>query len=222
MINISGNYGNLGLLTVVACLPFLQDDFTFPFSNFAQVMPNTFSDSVDLFYLPLHLPFFAILVFYVIASAFPTNSTACETFFQEVPPIFSVCYEFASRWSLVNRYGPFGAMHDYRHEIRIFGLFKQPSEGESRGGSSSRASSSKDATSVWREYSFYYKPYHPDIYPPYVSFWQCFHWPRFDWFLWFIPLRASRTHRAQGFWPKGDLDKRPDLQRLKQNFHRNH
>ena len=56
MINISGNYGNLGLLTIVTCLPFLDD------SLLLYADEDCHADLSSLLLIPLHFPFLMVLL----------------------------------------------------------------------------------------------------------------------------------------------------------------
>jgi len=175
MINITGNYGHLGILTVVISLSLL-DDWMLPFlsspSGLSLLPLSKFSFVPDFVDLIVSCLAFAAVVVYILASVVPLIDTTRLTF--EIPYLPKL-YEFLRNFRVVNRYGMFGAMHERRWELIIEG---------------------SDDKKVWERYIFYFKACDPKKPLRYILF----YWPRLDWHLWFIPLHIQKGNTKAPLW----------------------
>jgi len=184
MINVTGNYGYLGVTSVVASISLLDDNWV------CWVLGKSYCSNYEVNepYFILWLIVAMLGVAYFVISSIAVLDTIRKA--RWVPPKIYSMYLHASNFSLINRYGMFGNMTEFRWEFIIEG--------------------SNDGTN-WKRYGFNYKITNPDQRPCWVPF----HWPRLDWHLWFLPLRYKRNRAEIAQWYinfiNGILQKEKDI-----------
>ena len=175
-INTTGNFGCLGIASVAMSIPLLDDHLLY----------TLFGIKID--YDVLYFPFTPIKstnlnkyfnggngdVFTTIPAAYNLIDfiTIALFIFIILQALLQLCClmmgSFRFSWRIVNRYARFGSMTTFRNEIAIEGY-----DGEEK---------------IWKQYEFKYKNYDGKKMPQQVAPF----WPRFDWHLWFLPLRWER------------------------------
>jgi hypothetical protein len=149
MINLTGNYGHLGLTTVVASIPLL-DDWMLP--GFLQISS---SSSGDVHFL-IEWAVLAYAAGYLLLSIVPLVDV---TKTRPLPDEVYQLYGLVAPYCLVNVYGMFAGMHDQRWELVVEG--------------------SEDGEAEWKRYGFYFKPSRPSHLPLFVSpptYWPRLDW----------------------------------------------
>jgi len=151
-INVTGNYGNLGITTIVASFPALN------------------SGHPDLSKLPppsiwIAAPLILCMICYATLSLVPLLDTTRGRV--QLPEKLVQAHYAVRSLRVVNRYGMFGAMHNFRHELILEG---------------------SDDGKNWKRFPMRYKPWHGDVAPA-TAF---LYWPRLDWHHFFIPLHLHR------------------------------
>ncbi len=162
-ILITGNYNFFNLLALLLCLMLFTDRDIyriFPWAAKIQVPKPIVSYRVTWF-----SGLYAAYVFIVCAAYFWLFHSGQYP----VEPIKSLL-QSASRFSLVNQYGPFAVMTRTRPEIVIQG--------------------SMDGKH-WRDYHFNYKPVRLDQ----PLRWNIPHQPRLDWQMWFAAMSPAQRNR---------------------------
>jgi len=199
MINTTGNYGYLGLTTVILCLPILDDSVLPEF--FLNFWKSVDFDTLSLLPFPFH-HWFVRIVFevlglvvifsYVSVSLVPLFQCTKGTLYSYLPPVLDRYFYSLQQFCFMNRYGMFAAMHDYRWEFQI--------EGSEDG-------------KEWKVYEFKYKVNNEKSMPPVIPL----YWPRLDWMIWFLPLTYKRNQKMvqlpMWYWMllKGILENSPEI-----------
>eukprot|EP01084_Bolivina_argentea_P117630 208866_1 len=175
-INISGNYGWLGLTSCILCVSLL-DDTVFNLFEYRY----EYNQNVTWIYLCIEFIFVIIAMIHWCLTWFPITRviyTKNVAFLgiKYILSIFQNVFHVISHLRIVNRYAMFAAMHDYRYEFVLQG--------------------SHDNTN-WLNYEFKYKPQFNEYIPSPTA---PIHWARLDWMIWFIPLKLARNlnHFAYG------------------------
>lgn len=112
-INASGNYGNLGLTTVAICLALLDDDSLALLSGGLIARPSVTSESRTLSVMQLLVA--VVFLTHAIVSLVPLLGMTKG--YIPIPAKLQSVHGALGGWCVCNRYGPFGAMHDFRHEV---------------------------------------------------------------------------------------------------------
>jgi hypothetical protein len=160
-IAITGNYGFFNLLTIVLCIPLLDDAAirkvfcldSKPFTR--RPVPSTIWSSATLTLRSL----FLALVLFITGIQLLSMMQLMKTWSNSVRAIYAFVYPARS----LNSYGLFAVMTTNRTEIVI--------EGSSDG-------------TTWKSYEFKYKPGDPARRPRFTGT----HMPRLDWQMWFAAL----------------------------------
>eukprot|EP01130_Rhizamoeba_saxonica_P011907 TRINITY_DN4971_c0_g1_i2.p1 TRINITY_DN4971_c0_g1~~TRINITY_DN4971_c0_g1_i2.p1 ORF type:complete len:433 (+),score=37.74 TRINITY_DN4971_c0_g1_i2:251-1549(+) len=201
-INISGNFGHLGLLTLLECLPLLTDEFWsyfIPFEVQRYILAEGFYSNIFYWFS------WSIAILYTLVSIISLLSISTMQLPKEeeiqnhwiflfwfhfrktinlIPekfgehPVFkklTQIYYYAQHWRLCNRYSKFAGMTDFRWEFIIEGS----SDGEE-----------------WEEYITKYKPGPLDRPLPWIF---PGHMPCLDWMLWFVPLHYRRGNPVEWY-----------------------
>jgi len=201
-INLSGNYGYLGLTTIAASISLL-DDWIWPMSAYHQLLDRPSQLLLSSYFFPSNGPSSPIeevsweqpiladcsglggcamwwlvmavaacfTLLYFVVSLVPLRycwKDRARSQYLQPPRSLERIYVYANQLYLVNRYGMFGSMHDFRWEFML--------EGSLDGYN-------------WKRYGLPFKPWHPSRAPGLVP---PLYWPRLDWHLWFLPLRYER------------------------------
>ena len=179
-INLTGNYGMIGALSVAESLSLL-DDSVLPWAGGEDSGGDDgagHSVVIGTLFCVItaggRLGIAAILCAYVAASLPPLAQAARDRVHWPSVKLCGWCdffYRRARRYRACNYYAKFGSMHDFRWEIIIQGT---------------------EDDEEWKTYGFRYKPWNAAIRPP----WVLLHLPRLDWRLWFLPLGCKRQGAA--------------------------
>ena len=174
LIAASGNYGFFNLLTIVLCVP-LIDDQSLPDSlrklTTALRKPGNSPFLIRLPRLVLLCPLTLVIVWmgaYYLRNDFRGNRPNRERVQQDPPEWVRQTRQKIRRLHIVNPYGLFRVMTKTRPEIIIEG--------------------SEDGLN-WKPYIFKWKPVDPTAAPEFMSP----HMPRLDWQMWFAGLRIERN-----------------------------
>eukprot|EP01083_Nonionella_stella_P078323 214272_1 len=177
VINISGNFGWLGLTSCIACFS-LFDDTVFTWFDYRYKYTH---DTTNGMYLCTESLFVIIAVVHWCCTWFPISHVIKIRNIKflgikRILSCFGDVFASISHLRIVNRYAMFAAMHDYRYEFVLQG--------------------SHDNIH-WRNYEFKFKPHYNEFKPAPTT---PIHWARLDWMIWFIPLRLARNlnHFAYG------------------------
>ena len=182
MINVSGIYAYLGILTSVICCSFLDDHFFNLFLS-DQISPDYLSNLLSAqspsyyFYTSSFLSYFPLLINFAILLFFTTVVILYVglTYFtimyvgkklKLVPQFFVNLFMEIQHTNLVHVIGFFANMTTYRWEVILEGS----ADGEN-----------------WKRFDFYFKITDPNQKPSWNRFYL---WPRLDWHLWMVPLRV--------------------------------
>ena len=179
-INLTGNYGFIGALSIVESLSLLDDEMLPSAMRYGTHAGQT-SAAVDGGAVAMAAAFIAyviralallLLCAYILASLPPLSQASRHTV---DAPLFLMspaeyCYEKGRRYRAVNYYAKFASMHSFRWELVL--------EGSDDGMS-------------WMRYGWRFKPWASDVGPR----WLPFHLPRLDWRIWFLPLGCQRQGR---------------------------
>ncbi|ELR23989.1 uncharacterized protein ACA1_143690 [Acanthamoeba castellanii str. Neff] len=150
MINLTGNYGHLGLTTVVASIPLL-DDWMLP--SFLQHASSSDKVTASAW---VELAVVTYAAAYLVLSIVPLVDV---TKTRPLPDVVYWLYGLVSPYCLVNVYGMFAGLHDKRWELVVEG--------------------SDDGQTDWRRYGFYFKPSRPSHLPLIVTpptYWPRLDW----------------------------------------------
>lgn len=206
MINISGTFCYLGLLTAATCASLLDDNF------FSFVIPTSskhldvtsalyHSEGFELSWL-LSSAWFLLMLAVVVIYMACTLVTVMVTsnLKSRIPRDLLEFFVEIQHTSLVHVIGFFAVMTTYRWEVII--------EGSHDGRE-------------WKRYGYHYKPSHPDDVPHWNPVW---YWPRLDWQLWMVPLRVRpflAVVNGPPIYPpwldrlmKQLMEKNPDVEKL--------
>jgi hypothetical protein len=173
-IGATGNYGFFNLLTIVLCIPLLDDGFL------ARVpLPAGWTSRRDTRADVASRPPSARLVMHVVAAAVLVSLSAPLLIAQlselpatSIPPV-SLLLRTLEPLRLVSTYGLFAVMTTARPELTIEGTV----DGQE-----------------WRPYVFRWKPGPLDRRPPLVGLGM----PRLDWQMWFDALHVQRMLASGG------------------------
>lgn len=175
LIAATGNYGFFNLLTIVLCVP-LVDDAAWPRKWVRWLRPEPTSESAAAASVPRYLPrrWPSWIVVPIGASLLVlTTARALNEFGIETRPrALRSAEEFASPFEIANGYGLFRVMTTQRPEIVIVG---------------------SDDGYTWLPYEFKYKPGDRSRRPPFFSP----HMPRLDWQMWFCSLGSADAPNNQ-------------------------
>lgn len=177
MISWTGNYGFFNLLTIVLCIP-LVDNAVYPrrfsVSSVSLSRPTFVRRVASVACVVLLLAISAITTVQELARTVPPNTGGTAGELAEIarqkvlswaePEILSRTAPFRT----INGYGLFRAMTVERPEIVVEG---------------------SDDGEKWKEYAFKWKPGDPARRPPFVAP----HMPRLDWQMWFAALNPRRA-----------------------------
>lgn len=164
-IAITGNYGFFNLLTMLLCLPLLDD------ACLARIVPRGLARRVPISTVPIRGWSTALGWSFATSIAFLSclmMGTRLGPGFELPRPAAEIA-EWLAPLRTVNTYGLFAVMTTERNEITIEG--------------------SRDGL-VWKPYAFEYKPGEPGRAPP----WVAPHMPRLDWQMWFAALGRARDN----------------------------
>ena len=165
-IALTGNYGFFNLLSVVLCIPALDD------AALLACLPQRIRLRIPL---PgggaqiarwRHAP--ALVLAAVIVPLSLAQMQARAFGYRSVPPLALRAIEAVEPFRSVNSYGLFATMTTHRYEIEV--------EGSADG-------------KEWRPYTFRYKPGDPAKRPGFAGL----HMPRLDWQMWFAALSDWRS-----------------------------
>jgi hypothetical protein len=165
-IALTGNYGFFNLLTLVLCIPALDDDALLaclPRRLRARVSVPGSAERVGVW---RHAPVLAIAAIAVPLSLVQMQARAFGH--RSLPTAALRALEVAEPFRSVNSYGLFATMTTHRHEIEIEG---------------------SDDGKQWRTYTFRWKPGDPARRPEFAGL----HMPRLDWQMWFAALSDWRS-----------------------------
>ncbi|GIW41790.1 MAG: hypothetical protein KatS3mg076_2367 [Candidatus Binatia bacterium] len=161
----TGNYGFFNLLTVVLCLPLLDDGHLGPLVRRLPPLPEL-RRPPGAKSIVSQVPFAVLAVFLLVLNVVPF---AHGLRFRPLwPGPLLGLYRATEPFHLANPYGLFARMTTSRPEIVLEG--------------------SNDAK-TWQEYEFRWKPGDPRRAPAFVQP----HMPRLDWRMWFAALGNLRT-----------------------------
>lgn len=168
-IAATGNYGFFNLLTVVLCVPLL-DDLDFPKLLRERLSPVALeAGRKDLTARPWPRRLLAPVATFLFLLSLPPLARAFRPSIAW-PEIWQDAQEALQPFHLASSYGLFAVMTTERPEIVIEG--------------------SRDAKE-WLAYEFKYKPGDPNGRPGFVQP----HMPRLDWLMWFAALGSARGSR---------------------------
>ena len=175
-IILTGNYGFFNLLTIILCIP-LIDDQSLPDFLRIKIIPSRVKNNAQLWIhntrlvvlIPVAFIFICVGSFQLLQSCEDTRkSSKTREWLQEHEKLRDI-YFWISRFHTINAYGLFRVMTTTRPEIVISG---------------------SDTGGDWKEYHFKYKPgdtlRRPSFCIPYM--------PRLDWQMWFAGLSYERSH----------------------------
>ncbi len=182
LIALTGNYGFFNLLTLVLCLPLLEDaDLPRPIHRLL-ASAATEAPKPPRWQCFVMAPVAALLV---LLSVVPITEAFRTNYWNDHPDHPLLALRSWTRPFLISgSYGLFKTMTRTRPEIEFQG--------------------SLDATN-WRTYEFRYKPGRVEVAPPFLAP----HMPRLDWQMWFAALGAERlaVHGDEGvrhWWTRQD------------------
>ena len=168
LIIATGNYAFFNLLSIVLCIPALDDAAirrALPRRVRALLPPPTSSAPVPLYAHAAALPVAA-----TVLALMGIQNAGTIWGYARLPRWASSLSDWLDPFRLVNPYGLFAVMTTSRPEIVV--------EGSADGQS-------------WHGYEFRYKPGDLDRPPP----WVAPHQPRLDWQMWFAALGGRRSER---------------------------
>jgi hypothetical protein len=165
-IALTGNYGFFNLLTLVLCIPALDDAALFACLP-ARVRARISPPATDVRIAPWrHAPAIAIAAILVPLSLLQMQARAFGH--RSLPPLALRALDAVEPFRSVNSYGLFANKTTIRHEIEV--------EGSADG-------------KEWRTYTFRWKPGDPSRRPEFAGL----HMPRLDWQMWFAALSDWRS-----------------------------
>ncbi|CEM33420.1 unnamed protein product [Vitrella brassicaformis CCMP3155] len=186
MINTTGNYGHLGIMTIVQCLPILYaDEWPLSLLTARVQLPSSRPSG------PLAVPAWVAVVFGVLCAVvwvcllavvyvlWAVSTVPLLQSFKgrvRMPPSRLVdLYSYLRRYKVCNYYAKFGSMNAERLELIVQGQ--------------------REGCREWLPYEFKFKPCNPFTAPRFAFFYI----HRFDWRLWFLPLewQRARSRRTQ-------------------------
>jgi hypothetical protein len=172
-IGATGNYGFFNLLTVVLCLPLLDDDCLpqrLRAQGIAGRRPEPAAGWLRRSTWPLPMLMSVALLVLVLTAAPVARALRVAV---EWPRPLAWLHTHLDPFHIVNGYGLFARMTTQRPEIIIEG---------------------SDDGQTWHAYEFRWKPGDPDRRPRFVQP----HMPRLDWQMWFAALGSPRNQRWFG------------------------
>ena len=170
VIAATGNYGFFNVLTVVLCLPLLDDRAVRRWLPFwpAGELEDRAPDARRVPRTLRSIGAYGLAAFVVLATS------ASARWLPELPAPIDRALRTTGRTVSFNSYGLFADMTEMRPEIRIEG--------------------SEDGV-TWRTYRFEWKPGDTDRAPGFAAV----HMPRLDWQMWFAALRGAPPDWFGGF-----------------------
>jgi len=170
MINVSGNYGHLGLITFGVSISAL-DDSIWPESikNYFDMndLEAGYFDLVILCFSSIMLGLYILITLIPLMDVGKVRVPNYSKIFRKIYSKLYLIYETIIPFRIINRYGMFGTLHNFRWELTIEGSHDMKE---------------------WKQYMFRYKV-NDDHRPKFIPL----YWPRIDWHLWFIPLRLKES-----------------------------
>ncbi len=184
LISLTGNYGFFNLLTMLLCLP-LIDDQSLPQrlrKRLLEGTQNLKSPSVPRYAKLVFLCLFTLILipagtYQLIQSLEDNRKPSFSRKWLKESPSLETVYNGIQPFRFVNSYGLFRVMTTTRPEIQIEG--------------------SEDGRE-WKAYNFRYKPGDPTGKPSFLIP----HMPRLDWRMWFEGLNYERSHRFSIWFAK--------------------
>lgn len=173
VINITGIFCYLGILTSVICSSLFDDSvfgywiFTPSVQDFQFVNYENTISFWDFFGIVIGLSLFLFFCFVTVCYFILSICCLMISAHQRalIPRILMEYYVDYQHTGLVNIIQFFSIMTTYRWEL----IFEGSIDGKK-----------------WKRFIFNYKPSHPNQIPSWNPIW---YWPRIDWHLWIIPLR---------------------------------
>jgi predicted DCC family thiol-disulfide oxidoreductase YuxK len=163
-IILTGNYTFFNLLTIVLCIPLLDDAFL------RHWLPRVITQPFDTPPRPVSpLRHVVVLLVAALILVMSVPQFLTPLFHVRTPPAFQQVSRVAAPYGIVNTYGLFAVMTTTRPEIIVEG---------------------SDDGQEWKEYQFRYQPGDLTRSPPIVAP----HQPRLDWQMWFAALGSYQNN----------------------------